>query len=371
MASDFVEEHRAFCCYADGRTLSVARVRFENGKIVGETTEPIPLPGFKDCNDPQAALRLLGHLLQSDEHSLSDLISAPDTLPTTIEGTSFNSKQREVWNFGEFLGFGGFGIVHCELTFPADPYTSYVIKTLENSLNESTLSTEHKALRKLHKTSRHNFFPFAMDALMNEATKATKGTKATKVTQIVALKLSPRGLTVSSFLRAIGNDRNVINRLVIAMCHVIIEALKVAHQANLSHCDIRDSNILIVPPDDFMKVVINSIDDPTKTQNLYLSLSLGTCQFVLNDWGNAVNLNTTNRSERIKADLEMLILTVMRLGGCFDHGQSMNMPCQPVPRLGMDGNPLTTESFSSNLQGLAAASNYDELSSELIHMFPL
>ena len=354
-ASNFVEEHRAFCCYADGRTLSVARVCFKDGEIVGETTDPIPLPGFKDC-DNSHALRLLAHLLKSDEQMLSDLISAPDTLPTTIEGTSSWSEKREVWRFGEFLGFGGSGIVHCELTDPVDRYTSYVIKTLENS-SDSTLWTEHKALQKLNKDSSGRLFPIAVDALLNEDT------------QIVALKLYPRGLTVSSFLCATGNDQNVIKSLVKAMCPVIIEALKVAHLAHLSHCDIRDSNILIVPPDSFMRKVIEAIDDPTATYDLYLSLSLETCEFILNDWGSAVSLSTTNRRVRIKSDLEMLILTVMRLGGCIDLGQSMKKPCQPVLRLGIDGNPLTTKIVSSHLRSLAATSNYEELSLELVKMF--
>ena len=185
----------------------------------------------------------------------------------------------------------------------------------------------------------------------------------------MALKLYPRGLTVSSFLCATGSDQNVIKSLVKVMCPVIIEALNVAHLARLSHCDIRDSNILIVPPDSFMRKVIDSVDDQTATYDLYLSLSLVECNFILNDWGNAVNLSTTNQSERIKSDLEMLILTVMRLGGCIDLGQSMKKPCRPVPRLVNDGNPLATENFLLHLQSLAATSNYKELSLELVKMF--
>ena len=354
--SGFAEEHRAFCCYADGRSLSVARVHFKDGKIVGETTEPILLPGFQGCDNPHA-LRLLAHLLQSDEYILTDLISAPNTLPSIIEGKLFSSKTREVWHLGEFLGFGGFGIVHCELTDPVDRYTSYVIKSLENSLGDSTLSKEHKALQKLNDASTE-LFPVVADALLSEATEV-----------VVALKLYPRGLTVSSFLRATGNVRYDIKHLVKAMCPVIIKALKLAHNINISHCDIRDSNILIVPPADFMRIAIDSIDDPIATHNLYLSLSLDTCKFILNDWGNATNLSTANRNEKIKSDLEMLILVVMRLGGCIDLSLAMKKPCQPVPRLDTDGNQLSSENFSSHLMDLVAAADYEALSSELVQMF--
>jgi hypothetical protein len=367
--------HRAYCGFADGRKFGIARVRVMEGYsgVIVDIYGPKDLPGFGECNTP-IVVRVLIHLLHSSSEELTDLMSPPLDFPTSISGTlkmpsrpakavaaltststststsiSTSTSGAEVvvsWKLGAFLGAGGFGVVHSELLEPHDgdarlgiaEVSSVVIKTARGSGYYSKLKKEFETLEKLSAVSsgwtsnpeqsqrQCDYFPQILGALCTEVTADSKTT-----IEYVALKLSPRGISVPSYLSIIKahlwsnsdsqtdfrlNFAAAVKSLIRLLGPAMTRALQIAHDLNISHNDVRRENMLIIPrlaSGIIEKIVPSCYLNRADRDGSLAAVDLRACSFILNDWGETVALNATNRHKRACDDLKALVAAMQKL----------------------------------------------------------
>eukprot|EP01036_Dinobryon_divergens_P037911 gene37911-49685_t len=99
---------------------------------------------------------------------------------------------------------------------------------------------------------------------------------------------------------------------------VIVRALQAAHVANIAHADIRQHNILVIPSEEDMVRIALACGDISSEGNALRMIQLSVCKFVLNDWGEAIQLDDTTRGTSSVEDLLRLVKTVNDIWGVTD-----------------------------------------------------
>ena len=283
--------HKAYCCSADSTGFYVVTVvLIENNDIEVEVTDffPLPVRSQETCLN---SLKLLKALLFSPMSKLNDLITNIDHSPTNISGRSFNNSSTETWYFQSVLGVGGYSTVFSELD------SAYVIKFPKESNVKNPLKNEVNVLNILNKSIEAKYFPKVIDTLYDNTTN-----------EISALKLSPRGYDISTLLNdklLLTRNDNISKDFIRAIGPEIVTALKIAHDCNICHADVRRDNILVVlSADDYKRV--NESDD---FKEELVKVDISTCSFLLNDWGNALLSQSKNnlKDDNKKKDLKGLV----------------------------------------------------------------
>ena len=353
VASGKSGEHTACCCFADSRKFGVSRVRINEQSIVcADVYGPIDLPGFNNSADPTALL-VLKHLLTSPEESLVDLMSAFSLAPEVVSGQLImpSDKGREVvvseeteWTLGSFLGSGGFAVVYA-----ADDNPSIdVIKMVTRKEIAFRMQNEFRILSYLNKSklsSNADWFPKIKGALGNGKIKS-------------ALKLSPRGVSVTQYLRIMDYSAKQYGALVRRMGPAMVRALQSAHNVSVAHKDVRPPNILIVPQGAEMDALASVKGDFVEEEKVILSINLDTCRFVLSDWGEADMFKQKGKNDLTKKDLAMLVKTLDSLC-CAPNPIDISQSAGPISTVAGAGRPLLKAEIKQNLMEFADCLNYD------------
>ena len=354
VASGKSGEHVACCCFADSRKFGVSRVRInEQGIVCADVYGPIDLPGFNNSTDPTALL-ILKHLLTSPADVLNELMSefvaTPDELsgqlimPLSDHGGDEGVVAEETkWALGSFLGAGGFAVVYAA----GDNNQSVdVIKMIMSKENAYRMQNEFQILSQLAnvaESSNSGCFPKIKGALKNGE-------------MVVALKMSPRGITMTQYLRLINYSIAQYGTLVRRMGPAMVRALRSAHDVSIAHQDVRPLNILLVPEIEVMDALACAGGDFVEEEKVIRLINLDTCTFVLNDWGEAVQFK--NVGDRTKKDLASLVRTLDRLC-CAPNLTDVSVSASPITIVAVPGRPLLKAEIRRKLMEYTEVLNYD------------
>jgi len=259
------------------------------------------LPGW-DGNENISSLLLLKKLLFTPIEELGFLISPPLQLIDTVKGVSNNNRTDEEWKLGVFLGSGSYGAVY-SLYNEQNTTSSHVVKIILDEVNDIRLLKEKKVLEVLNSTNT-SYFPILIDSL----------SKVDEPNNIIALKLFPNAFNIPTVLLAFDLDFVFTKKLIRLLGPAMVLALKFAHEKNYAHCDVRRANMLMqLSSEDFIRV--------SKADDFYDELAkidISTCQFILNDWGEATKLNLLNKSKKTFIDLKTLCLSMHHILNVVD-----------------------------------------------------
>jgi len=360
------EPIRAFCMFADGSQVGVARVTLDSTFTVNvDVSDLIDLPGYNGCIDSMA-LRLLKHVVISPAESLLDLISPPPTLDKDgISGFVDGVGEAKCWVKGCFLGFGSFGSVtawegikSADTIEGQEEFPSTVIKTVINEDYLINLKNELNALRALN------------DNLATEIAKTVPRcieflSSAPGTDDAIALRLKPRGVPLPKYIRATIGSAAVLNHLMRLLGPSIVRTLQAAHDAKIYHCDVRPPNLIIVPPLQKMLRIAACGGSVLTEPDEIASINLDECLFVLNDWGEAV-MPKKVMGGRQKNDLRGLVLAVSNPSPTSSLGEVMSSDSSSaviaeVPSQREGAGPSLTKRLQKKLKNLAEEANYDEL----------
>jgi serine/threonine protein kinase len=292
----------------------VARVTLDGANVIAEKSDPIDFPGFNHCTSPDA-LRLLKSALTSTSEAVT-------SMDPSFEASSV-SNGLETWALGDLLGCGGFADAF------ADPdIDSRIIKVVAMIFNNtknskiskisknSKLSNEHKTLQALAANAIEN-----VPLVHGHLTSSEEGI-------LLALKLSRRGIPLSEYLGAYvsvyspdGISISIEFRRSLARLigPVFVKVLQAAHSIGIVHQDIRGPNILIIPrkmESENIASLRKKFEETTALHNAIANLQLETCEFQLNDWGEAAEVKAVDA--RIQADLKSLMDIFCNLQFHFD-----------------------------------------------------
>ena len=196
-------------------------------------------------------------------------------------------KNQITWDIGDFLGAGTFATGYCDYSNYNENTPSNVIKTIVDTDDCDRLEVEVIILNKIYKStlSTSKLFPTIVDVLYHKE----------DCKDIIAIKLSPRGISVPAYLRAIRHDKKRFTALISLLGPAIITTLDYAHnRANVAHCDVKRENILLLPPVYCMKTIESFHGDVVTEPDAIFNIQLNDCAFILYDWGEAVFLNSSN-----------------------------------------------------------------------------
>eukprot|EP01041_Mallomonas_annulata_P001318 gene1318-2539_t len=366
-ASNYSGQHVALCCFADSRSFGVTRVCLgEDNAVKANIFGPINLPGFDESTD-FTALYILKHILTSPNEDLVDLMSGPMSITTELSGRSFpiyDGGASVELPLGEFLGAGGFALVYATEDKPKFD----VIKKAIESSDRIKLHHEMDVSNKLSRLELSHSFPKVLGAL------------ATPENMIIALRLTPRRVTVKRYLAVMTViDSSLLETLVRRMGPTMVRALRAAHSIDISHNDVRDTNILLIPSEYVMEQIVSSGGDISTEPAAIMNIDLSNCGFVLNDWGESVEIETDNcnlrhakkandskqtiESKKTK-DLNSLVLLLDGLG-IFDPEDFESGSRKHVDRVNPANSARFTKSTTNKLLEMAAAFNYEGLIHEL------
>eukprot|EP01031_Cornospumella_fuschlensis_P027493 gene27493-33200_t len=296
-------DHRAFCCFADANQFGIARVRLENNIVTAEQFGPIPLPGHNGSTDA-TALRFLAYVLSVPQDQLTELLSYPPSAePDQLQGT-FNGKNA-TWELGAYLGMGGFGKVYADLHEPLE-----VVKISDSN----SLNTEASKLEKfLQLATLNDLIGTALPRLHTSLLSANDN-----VTKI-AVRLSPRGVPISHYIRAIDQDLPIYSRLAQIVGVQLVSTLRRVHEVEVAHCDIRGSNVILHrPAGNEMAPIIRAAGVYDSECDAIREFVLDDCHVLLNDWGCAKCITTKNRNDLITNDLLMVVKMIQHFGRKVD-----------------------------------------------------
>eukprot|EP01036_Dinobryon_divergens_P035260 gene35260-45660_t len=352
--SDYSGEHVASCCFADSRSFGVSRVYLGEDKVVkANIFGPIDLPGFNESND-FTALYILKHILTSPNEDLADLMSQPmSMMASKLSGRSFpiyDGGASVELPLGEFLGAGGFALVYATEDKPKFD----VIKKAIESSDRIKLHHEMDVSNKLSRLELSHSFPKVLGAL------------ATPENMIIALRLTPRGVTVKQYLAAMNVvDSSLIESLVHRMGPTMVRALRVAHTEGISHNDVRDSNILLIPSPAIMEQIVSSGGDISIEPEAIMRIELANCEFVLNDWGESVqikeNLLNPPKTEDLKS-LVVLLEGLCSIPGAEDFESGSR---KHTNRTNLETSATFSVKTKNKLLKMATALDYEGLIREL------
>ena len=237
-------EFKSFCCYADGNNFAIARVQINGDNVVvAEKTAVMKLTSASDSSEFRG-LEVLAYFLLAPINELSDYLTPPELKPLELKGMTENSSYVS-WPLYECLGNGSSGIVYSGHSIICEKYDRVVIKTVTENKFCDQLKNELKILQKLS-VLKNSAFPLLKDVLyFMDSPK-----------NIQALKLFPLGVSLKSFVKVVGHNIPRVTELINLLGPVITLALKAAHELKIFHRDLRIPNILIVPQDECMKMIV-------------------------------------------------------------------------------------------------------------------
>ena len=391
-ANDWVvpsEGYQACTFYADARLFSVARVSVDANMVVTvDVTEPIELPGYRETT-ADTALVIIKHFMISQLDNLKGLVcSKPHAHMCVIRGSldlADGSSMEETWESDIILGVGGFAVVYycgaeeeveeraiavttsdtesgsggggkkCDSSF------STVIKVASTKENNHKLLHELNILRELEGSYRDTpeinvSVPVCVAFLSNKNEKSGE-------MDVIALRLKPVGVGVPKYLRFMEPTAEIFTRLVRCMGPVLVRVLHAAHKIAITHRDVRPSNLLIVPSDDYIIAeIIQANGDIIKAPNAMRKIDLSTCGFVLNDWGEAKD--KSRNKDKIN-DLKALVAALRNPINLLDLTRVSTVESTPS-----DSQDSISSSFSlpfiakesvTQIENLANSCSYDEL----------
>ena len=347
--------HSAFCCFADGRSFAVARTQVKSDQsFIAESSKLITLPGVDGSSCPRA-IEIFAYLLLAPMSELSEYISPPILEPFEVRGL-LNSGLEDCWPLNECLGCGSFATVYSFQPLSDSHYENTVIKTVGfEGENCSKLMNESSILNALSQNGV-SAIPSVIDAM-----------RSVKVpNNVIALKLSPRGIPLDLYISGIGFNRQLVSHLIRLLGPAIITTLQAAHNVNIAHCDVRMRNILIIPPNGYMAkfAVRRDIDEEIK---LIQSIQLDFCDFILNDWGEAVVVNNRNKHKRFVDDLISFTEFISRFYHVTDSSYIGRKSEFPVFKLISKGKmfPIFKKKVYDRLSEFAEIRGYDDMIKQL------
>lgn len=309
--------HRACCCFADARRIGIARVTISSDVVVKvEVSESLDFPGYDGCQSIEA-LQLLVLVISSLN---SEFVSSCDKVPAITNGV-------DTWYLGDTIGEGGFASVSA-----APESNEYVIKTIGDDQYFKKLAHENEILQLLALKGVRDA-PVVIDVMYQRENQK----------QVIALKLSRRGISVPEYVAACvavraaaavttttaaaaaaaaagkaaaaGSDDIPIDiciSLIKVLGPVFAKVLQKSHSNSgghhrICHCDVRPPNMLIIPQSDVMSDIVTRSKDFDLVVDYYhaiANIDLATCQYQLNDWGEAINNST---DEECRIDLKKMV----------------------------------------------------------------
>ena len=307
VASHYKGSHCAYCCCADGRGFAVTRFSLLDEPVDGnyvlcEISDFYLLPGW-DGNEDISSLLLLKKLLFTPIDELGFLISLPLQLIDSMKGLSNKNQTIEEWKLGVFLGSGSYGAVY-SLYNEQNSTSDHVVKMIIDERNSLRLLKEKKVLEALNITNVR-YFPILIDSL----------SKVDEPKTIIALKLFPNAFNIPTVLIAFNLDFVFAKKLIRLLGPAMVSALKIAHDENYAHCDVRRANMLMqLSSEDFIRV--------SQADDIYGELAkidISPChRFLLNDWGEATKLSITNKNIKTSKDLQTLCLSMHHILNVVD-----------------------------------------------------
>jgi len=293
-------DHRAFSCYANGRRFAVARVWIDEGcNVIADTTDVMDLPGYGDCLEFKPIL-ILAHLLTAPLRDIKEYMSPPIDTPKVLNGwLKLNeSSSPEQWDIGFLLGSGGFSDVYSDRNCNNH---STVVKIIKDEYHYK-LANEVGILHLLHTTGGVSSIPKILGVMYSDS--------SCKV--ISAIKLSHRGISVKEYLHEVKCDENnKVKKLTIHLSRSIVNVLKEVHKVCVAHCDVRKSNMLIVPRSNVAITV--PLGDILTYSIQIANIDLDDCDFILNDWGEAKKFKNDDVDECRVKDLLQLVEAICTL----------------------------------------------------------
>jgi hypothetical protein len=317
--------HRSYCCFADACRFGIARVRLEeNGKVYAEMCGPMDLPGHNNSRD-DTPLRILKFILSATtKEELSELLWSSTQLPEEEEASITGRVEVEgagkvdtTWKLGQLIGRGGFGSVYtaiddASVVPSAGGAYEQVIKVTPMRDSLKSFDNEEKKLRILKDRLSDLVDRCALPRLVGTLTKGD---------QPIALKLSPRGVELSRYIR-LTNPAEVCDYRALALVArkvgvALVDTLQRVHEVGIAHGDIRVPNVLLVPRDDELLRHVNGKFRDMDECDALRDIDINDCAILLNDWGNAVQLDG-NRDSKVTEDLKMVVNMIRTLGSAVD-----------------------------------------------------